>query len=171
MPPSDSGFSTNTNNSRKQSPFRSTCSIVLSACTDLFPTTVEEGQEDPFTYNTTATCTVVPEQVSAEQDPNLGKNSHRLIFSVHLQPPRLSNTSDFIKNVNFLSVKDAFSQTSDNESKLKSDKSTKPSHDTRKRRPYDYRRTTESMLSHPLEEAKQYSVCDFGSNRTIFWWS
>ncbi|XP_037044895.1 serine/arginine repetitive matrix protein 5 [Bradysia coprophila] len=134
VPPSDSGFSTTTNNSRKQSPFRSTCSIVLSACTDLFPTTVEEGQEDPITYNTTATCTVVPEE-----------------------PPRLSNASDFIKNVNFLSVKDAFSQTSDNESKLKSDKSAKPSHDSRKRRPYDYRRTTESMLSHLFEEAKQYS--------------
>lgn len=64
VPPSDSGFSTTTNNSRKQSPFRSTCSIVLSACTDLFPTTLEEGQEDPFTYNATASYKVVPEQVS-----------------------------------------------------------------------------------------------------------
>lgn len=57
-------------------------------------------------------------------------------------------------------MKDAFSQTSDNESKLKSEKLANPSYDNRKRRPYDYRRTTESMLSPPFEEAKHYSVCD-----------
>lgn len=80
VPPSDSGFSTTTNNSRKQSPFRSTCSIVLSACTDLFPTTLEEGQEDPFTYNTTASYTVVPDQVSVFDDALSSTRENRIYF-------------------------------------------------------------------------------------------
>lgn len=68
MPPSDSGFSTTTTtnaSSRKQSPYnsrcRSTCSIVLSACADLLPSTAEIS-EDPFIYNTTTNYTFSPEK-------------------------------------------------------------------------------------------------------------
>lgn len=42
---------------------RSTCNIVLTACTDLYPTLVcngSDGGAEEESYNTTATCTVLP---------------------------------------------------------------------------------------------------------------
>lgn len=143
--PSDSGLSSS-NTSRKQAPYggarcKSTCSIVLSAVADFLPTTADIPEEpDPFYFNTTASYTLSPDQAGDETKASQNFGTSKI-----------------------LALRDAFSQTSDTETKkpqqynvFTSPKSSNDSRDGRKRMPYDYRRLTESMLPPPVDEGDSY---------------
>lgn len=149
--PSDSGFSTATTANTSQSSFnpkcRSTCNIVLSACTDIIP------EPNELTENLTTTYyTIIP---SIEEQPQVNSI---WIFSIcqridlttfNFQSHSLDPD---VPKVNVLSVKDAFSQTSDVESPTKPNSSFDTLfHENFNSRAYgnNQRRMTESLLPLP----------------------
>lgn len=112
----DSGIGTasaSVSNQNDKSKYRSTCNIVLTACTNVIPEPNEVAESFPTTY-----YTLFPSnEVSDIRLRSLPQQSLLTIsiFSFYLPQPHLLKSN--VSKQNILSVRDAFSQTSDIETK------------------------------------------------------
>ncbi|XP_055379851.1 dual specificity protein kinase splA [Condylostylus longicornis] len=124
---------------------KSTCNIILSAVADFIPTKNGKipSDSEPLTFNTTTTYTVSPEQ-EARGPPSKKPSPHEFSFS------------------KICSLRDAFSQTSDTETKyfqsipfqtygeeVGIDPNDNIDGKRKKQQPYQQRRHTDSVMSSP----------------------
>jgi hypothetical protein len=129
---------------------------VLTACTDIPPynntDSDNDAEKDPITYNTTATYTVSPTQVTGF--------SFALQKKIH-HSKRLCSLAFSQITIPTFNQKDVSCQTSDCEIIFKKkDKANNAENPKRQPKLYDYRRNTDSMLPSQkfVDEEKLFTV-------------
>lgn len=121
VPSTDSGFTTTTKNGQPKcqidkSKYRSTCNIILTACTNVIPEPNEMVESFPTTYYTLFPDGEVSFPVTVYRHRHASICAHSLIENIYIFFKPLMVQSNLSKQ-NILSMRDAFSQTSDIESK------------------------------------------------------